>query len=222
MIRASIIRLDDTKWTEIRFDFLMWLWNWAHDCTEAKFIRRGKTGLMKGSSLLSLMHALKFNVSLMRFCIKNTASWRRDVVSCSLCIKPKSCRLFFSPVCDAAIRHSFRLPAPLVACREKMALITGCNTGKTSRSSPSWHEASSEMQARLQLLHTCTGLYTFCITVNAVQTQTASFLLRWPRCVMCKWDHEQESPRGVKWTDSEGTDRLQPSTQSVVLTGGKK
>lgn len=48
---------------------------------------------------------------------------------CATGTSTKSCGVFFSPVCDAAIRHSFRLPAHPVACSEKTVLITG-NTGK--------------------------------------------------------------------------------------------
>lgn len=60
------------------------------------------------------MHVLQFNAAMycMLFLRINSGYLTGGKASFyAACAATKSCRVFFSPVCYAAIRHSFRLPA---------------------------------------------------------------------------------------------------------------
>lgn len=60
------------------------------------------------------MHVLRFSTAIFCMLLLHINSGYLAGGKASFyaaCAATKSCRVFFSPVCDAAIRHSFRLPA---------------------------------------------------------------------------------------------------------------
>lgn len=93
---------------------------------------------------------------------------------------------------------------------------------KTSRCSASWHEGLSEMQARPPTHATASISLPLHPHRCKCSVSLSLSLLRWPRCVICKPDHERD-PRGMKWTARGNrlgaTNRLPPSTESFVWTG---
>lgn len=119
----------------------------------------------------------------------------------------ESCGLFFfSLVCDAAIRHLFRLPV-LQWPAEEMALITVFNTGKhpaapfpVKKAFPRGRRGSSmHATASSRVLphhHGCVvKVNGFCFT-------------RWPRCGSCRTDRERNPRRAKRHAREEHLRRL--------------